>query len=341
MTILIIWMLVGLSILVMKPFLAALIWATMVAVATWPMMLAVQRRLWNKRSLATLVMTGGMMLIFVVPFALAIGTLVVHIDDITGWVKSFDVKMLETPPEWVAKIPVVGEKLATAWRDLAASADLPGKIAPYVAGLVSWLLGQLGGLGSIMLQFVLTVAITAILYMKGEVTAGAVRRFAFRLGEARGESAVVLASQAIRGVALGVVVTAIAQSVLGGIGLAVAGVPYAALLTAAMFMLAVAQIGAGPVLFGAVIWLFWRGDTGWGIAMLVWTILVTALDNVLRPVLIKRGADLPLLLIFSGVIGGLITFGLVGLFIGPIVLAVSYTLVSAWMDEDPATGERR
>jgi len=149
---------------------------------------------------------------------------------------------------------------------------------------------------------------------------------------------VVLAAGAIRGVALGVVVTAIAQSALGGIGLAVVGVPYVALLTAAMFMLAVAQIGPAPVLVSAVIWVFWKGDTSWGIALLVWTIVVTAMDNFLRPVLIRKGADLPLLLIFAGVIGGLLAFGLLGIFIGPIVLAVSYTLVAAWVDAEPLAG---
>lgn len=328
-------LLIALSFWILKPFLPALIWATMVAVATWPMMLAVQARLWRRRWLAVLVMTVGMLLVFVIPFSLAIGTLVAHTDDITGWVKSVDVHALETPPDWVARIPVGGGQLDSAWRDIASTADLGGKVAPYAAALGTWFLGQLGGFGAVLLQFLLTVGITALLYAKGEIAARGVLRCARRIGGDRGEGAVVLASQAIRGVALGVVVTALAQSILGGIGLAIVGVPYAAVLTAVMFMLAVAQIGAGPVLACAVIWVFWKGDTGWGIALLVWTIIVTGMDNVLRPILIRKGADLPLILIFVGVIGGLISFGLVGLFIGPIVLAVSYTLIAAWIDEAP------
>ena len=143
----------------------------------------------------------------------------------------------------------------------------------------------------------------------------------------------ILASKAIRGVAMGVVITAVIQAILGGLGLAIAGVPYAAVLTAGMFMLAVAQIGVGPVLICAVVWLFWKDQTGWAVGLLVWTILVTASDNFIRPMLIKRGVDLPMLLILVGVIGGLIAFGLVGSFIGPMVLAVTYTLVSAWVKE--------
>jgi len=139
-------------------------------------------------------------------------------------------------------------------------------------------------------------------------------------------------------VALGVVVTALVQSLLGGIGLAIAGVPFAAVLTAVMFMLAVAQIGAVPVLVCALVWLWFQGSTGWFFALLVWTLIVGSLDNVLRPILIKKGADLPLLLIFAGVIGGLISFGLLGLFVGPVLLAVAYTLLDAWVSEAPEAG---
>ena len=162
--------------------------------------------------------------------------------------------------------------------------------------------------------------------MTGEDAARWVRRFGRRLAGERGDHVVRLAGQAIRGVALGVVVTAFVQSVLGGIGLAIAGVPFAAVLTAVMFMLALAQIGAVPVLLGGLAWLWWQGDTGWLVALLIWTIVVGSLDNILRPVLIRKGADLPLLLIFAGVIGGLFAFGLLGLFVGPVLLAVAYTL---------------
>jgi predicted PurR-regulated permease PerM len=135
-----------------------------------------------------------------------------------------------------------------------------------------------------------------------------------------------------------VVVTALAQSILAGFGLAMVGVPYAALLTAVIFMLTIAQIGAGPILIPTAIWLFWKGSMGWGIAFSVWAIFVMSMDGFMRPILIRRNANLPLLLIFAGVIGGLISFGIIGLFIGPVLLAVSYTLMKAWVDEK-ATAE--
>jgi len=134
-----------------------------------------------------------------------------------------------------------------------------------------------------------------------------------------------------------VVVTALAQSVLGGIGLAVAGIPFAAVLTAVMFMLAIAQVGPLLVLVPSVVWLYWNDGTGWGTFLLVWTVVVGAMDNVLRPILIRKGADLPLLLIFSGVVGGLMAFGLIGIFVGPVVLAVAYTLLAAWVSVERLT----
>jgi len=132
-------------------------------------------------------------------------------------------------------------------------------------------------------------------------------------------------------VALGVVVTAIVQSAAAGIGLAVSGVPYVTVLTAVIFMLCIAQLGPVLVLAPAVGWLYWSGDPVWGTVLLVWTVLVGGLDNVLRPILIKRGADLPLLLIFAGVIGGLVSFGIIGLFVGPVILAVTYRLLESWV----------
>jgi predicted PurR-regulated permease PerM len=194
-------------------------------------------------------------------------------------------------------------------------------------------LAQVGGIGGMLIQFLLVVIIAAILFSGGENAARMVRRFGGRLAGERGENSVVLAGQAIRGVALGVGVTAIVQTVLGGVGLALAGVPFASLLSAVMLMLCIAQLGPMLVLLPAVGWMYWMGDNGWATALLVWSLVVGNLDNFLRPMLIRRGADLPLLLIFAGVIGGMLSFGLIGIFVGPVVLAVTYTLTLAWIED--------
>jgi predicted PurR-regulated permease PerM len=182
-----------------------------------------------------------------------------------------------------------------------------------------------------VVQFLLTVVIAAVLFSGGEKVAGAVRRFAHRLAGQRGEDAAILAAKTIRGVALGIVVTALLQSLVAGIGLMVAGVPAAGLLAAVIFILALAQLPVLLVLGPAVIWLYWKGEPVWGTVLLVWTIAVMGIDNFVRPFLIRKGIDLPLLLILTGVIGGLIAFGILGLFIGPVVLAVTYRLLEAWV----------
>ncbi len=325
------------SVWILRPFLAPVIWATMIVVSTWPLMLAVQRRLWAKRSLAVTVMTIALLLVFVAPFSAAIGTIVSHADELASWAKNLRGLKVPAAPDWVAKAPVVGEQATAFWNEYAAKGveDLDEVVAPYTGRVVRWFVAEVGGIGLVSVQFLLTVVIAAIMYSLGESWAAWVRRFGRRLMGERGDTVVRLAGQAIRGVALGVVVTAFVQAVLGGLGLLVAGVPFAAVLTAVMFMLAVAQIGAVPVLLGALVWLWFQGSTGWFVALLVWTVIVGSLDNVLRPILIKKGADLPLLLIFAGVIGGLVSFGLLGLFVGPVVLAVAYTLLDAWVAEVP------
>jgi predicted PurR-regulated permease PerM len=134
-------------------------------------------------------------------------------------------------------------------------------------------------------------------------------------------------------------VTALAQTVFGGLGLVIAGVPFAGVLTGAMLLLSIAQIGVVPVLGCAVAWLYWSGESGWGTFLLVWTIVGGTMDNFLRPILIRKGADLPLLLVFAGVIGGLVAFGLLGIFVGPVVLAVADALLRAWIDADTIQDE--
>lgn len=241
-------------------------------------------------------------------------------------------------PDWIAGRPLVGPRVAAAWQQFADAGreGLSARLAPYAADTVRWFVGQAGSIGRVVVEVLLTVVVAAILYANGEYTAGAVRRFARRLAGQQGDDVAVLAARAIRGVALGVVVTALLQSALAGVGLAVAGVPAVAILTAVIFILCSAQLGPFLVLVPSVVWLYWSDQTLWGTFLLVWAIPVLIMDNFLRPVLIRRGADLPLLLIFAGVIGGLIAFGVIGLFIGPVALAVTYTLLGAWVNGEEA-----
>ncbi|MGH8432867.1 MAG: AI-2E family transporter YdiK [Solimonas sp.] len=328
---------IGGSLWILRPFLPAIIWAAMLAIATWPLFRSLQARLWNSRALAVTVMTLAILLIFVVPFWLAIGTIVRHSAQIIEWGEHLAATGLPPPPGWVESLPLIGAKAASVWRDIAND-DLPELLErgrPYAGMITRGFVEAMGSFGAVLLQFLLTVAIAAILYAQGETAATMARRFGSRLAGARGEQAVVLAGQAARGVALGVVVTAFIQSGIGAFGLFVAGVPFASVFSALMFMLCIAQLGPGLVLIPAVIWLLATGDTGWGIFLGIVSVAAISIDNFVRPILIRRGVELPLLLILSGVVGGLLAFGLIGIFLGPMILAVAYTLFQAWLSEAP------
>jgi predicted PurR-regulated permease PerM len=321
---------------ILKPFIGALLWSTMIVVATWPLMLALQKRLWGKRALAVTVMTIALLLVLIVPLTIAVLTIVDNAPQIAGWLKSVADFEMPHVPEWVAKIPLVGDRIMVFWDQIAAEgiASLLKRLQPYAGALTSWFVSEMGGVGMLLVQFLLVIFISAIMYAFGETAASAVKRFGRRLAGDRGIDTVTLGAQAIRGVALGVVVTALVQSVLGGIALAITGVPFAAVLTALMFMLCIAQLGPVLVLVPAIGWLYWSGANVAGTVLLVISLVVGTLDNFLRPFLIKKGADLPLLLILAGVIGGLVAFGLIGIFVGPLVLAVAYKLLGAWMAEE-------
>lgn len=323
------------SFVVLRPFLAATVWAITLVVATWPLLVGLQALMGGRRAPAVAVMTLGLLLIVVLPLVAAIGAIVANSDRIMVLIAAAPDFRLPTPPDWLADIPLVGAAAAARWQRLADSAagDLLREAKPYVGTIMQWFVGAAGGVGSLFVHLLLTIAIAAVLYASGETAADWCRRFGRRLAGVRGVEIVGLAGKAIRSVALGVVVTALAQTLVAGIGFALAGVPRPGILSAVVLLLCIAQLGPALAMVPAVIWLFATGATLSGAVLAVFTVMALTLDNFLRPILIKRGADLPILLILVGVIGGLLSYGLLGLFLGPVVLAVAYTLLQHWMED--------
>jgi Predicted permease len=323
---------------IVQPFILGFAWAGTVVVATWPLLLRLQKLLFGRRGPAVLVMTLLLFLLFIIPIALLINSLVDSSGPVIRAVTSGDLTLPDLA--WLNGIPVIGTKLYSGWHSLLemGGSAIMAKVRPYIGTTTTWFVGQAAHIGRFMMHCALMLVFSALLYWRGERVALGVRHFASRLAGQRGDAAVLLAAQAVRAVALGVVVTALAQAVLGGIGLAISGVPYATVFTVIMLMTCLAQLGPLLVLVPCIIWLYWTGDTTWGTVLLVWSCVVGTMDNVIRPILIRMGADLPLILILSGVIGGLIAFGMIGLFIGPVLLAVTWRLFSAWVHEVPPPG---
>jgi predicted PurR-regulated permease PerM len=321
------------SLWTLLPFLNGLIWAMTIAIATWPMLLRVQQLAGGRRWLAVAIMTVLVLLVFIVPLALAISSLLDAAQRSHAVINDFIAHGLGPPPAWIAKVPVVGSEAAAKWQTLSDGGPtaLAQFVQPYAGAAATWAIGATGGLAKPILLVVLIVILVMILYAQGETAAAGVLAFAHRLGGETGRRTVILAGQAVRSVALGVVATALIQALLAGAGLWLCGIPHPGLLTALAFMLGVAQVGPSLVLVPSIGWLYWSGSTGWGTTLLIWSLPVAALDNVVRPLFIRRGVQLPLLLIIAGVIGGLISFGLVGLFVGPVILAATYTLAKDWI----------
>lgn len=325
---------------IMRPFIIAAIWAAMIVVATWPLLIRAQARLWGRRWLATTLLVALLVVSFMVPLVLAVGALAEHLDDILAFGQSVTSMRMPSLPAWITNLPYVGPRLETGWRELttASGQAIVSQVLPYVGGALGWVTTKAGSLGMLLLQSLLTLVIVTIMYQHGEAARDGVLRFLERLGGDRGDRALEVAGRAIRGVALGVVVTAVVQSVMTAIGLAVAGIPFVAVLTIAAFVLSVSQIGTLPILLPATIWLWYTGETSWAVALAIWSVFILNIDNFLRPYLIQRGARLPLMLIFVGVIGGLLAFGMLGIFVGPVVLAVTYELLVEWVGDDDEVG---
>jgi len=324
---------------IMLPFLSATLWATMFVISTWPLLLRLQSSFGGRRGLAAAVMIVALLLVLVIPLSLSVGVLIDRMDTIAAKVDSLKTLQLPPPPDWVAQIPIRGPTLAAQWQQLAAEGpgSLAAHIAPYGDRALGWFAARIGGVGGILLQFLLTVIISAILYMNGETAARGVRKFVRRLAGPNGDRAAVLAAGTIRGVAMGVIVTAIVQTVVATAGLLIAAVPGTGLLAAVIMMLCMAQLGPVLVMLPAVVWKFHSGDSVGGFILLAFAIVAGTIDNFLRPFLIRKGADLPLLMIFAGVIGGMIGFGVMGVFIGPVILAVTYALLREWVAIKPET----
>jgi len=322
------------SLWVMLPFVLSVVWAATIVIATWPILATLQARFGGRRGAAVAVMVVALLALVVAPIWAGIAAVVSNADRIGELAHSLATDGFPPPPEWLHRVPILGERLVGRWQAYTGNPEaVVTRLQPYAQQTVQWIVSKAGDLGGVIVQLLLMVIVAGILYASGETAARGVLRFLRRLAGDRGENSGRLAAKAVRAVALGVVVTAVAQTVLSGAGLALAGVPHAGLLSAIVFVLCIAQIGPILVVAPATIWLYSSGSAGRGTLLLVISVVALTLDNVLRPILIKKGADLPLVLILSGVIGGVIGFGVIGLFIGPVLLAVTWTLLVAWVGD--------
>lgn len=333
LSLLLLTIMIATSFWIFKPFLPSIIWGGMIVISTWQVMLKIQAKVGGRRWLATLIMLILMTSLLIVPLALAITSLVEVVQDFFANGQIMADLRIPPPPEWLGSIPVAGSKMVTSWKYYASinASDLYAKVLPHMNSIVSWFFSQAGSIGMIIIQCLLTIAVAAVTYMHGESAAKGIILFARRVAGSAGEEAVYQAAKAVKGVAAGVVGTSLIQALLGAVGLLIAGIKGTGVLALLIFIFSVGPAGPAIILLPVTGWLFMEDQIGMAIFMGIWTIVVSNIDSVIRPILIKAGGDFPFLLIFVGVVGGLLSFGVMGLFIGPVMLAVTYSLLGQWV----------
>lgn len=328
--------LIALTYLIARPFLFGLFWAIMVVIATWPFMLWIQKRFSINRFLAVVIMTLLLVLVFVIPIGLVVYSITKNSSLLIEWTKNISHQPIPTL-DWLNSIPVVGSELYEKWQTTTNSSNsrvILRELQPYFGTIISWIITQFANFSVLILHVAVMIVFSALLFYKGENVAKYTLTFADRIAPHNGTYAVYLASQAIRAVALGIVVTALAQAVVGGLSLEFTGIRYAGLLTLVLFVCCVAQIGPLFVMVPAIIWQFYHLHIITGVLLIVVSIVLVTVDSIIRAALIKRGANLPFLLILCGVLGGILSFGIIGIFVGPVVFALSYKLINAWIAEE-------
>lgn len=326
--------------LVLRPFLSALMWAVILCYASWPAYDWLERRLGGRRTLTAILMTVAVALILVLPFVIVGFTLAENVSAWSQAIKEWVARGLPPPPSWVADLPMVGAELAARWRslDTAAGVTEVGRLVLNPLREAAITGGALIGRGTIELAF--SVFISFFVFRRGDELALGLRQALTRLIGPRARQFIAVAGGTIEGVVYGILGTALAQGVLAGMGFLVAGVPGALFLGLLTFFMSLIPMGPPFVWAPAVMWLASGEHYGAAVFMAIWGFFViSGIDNIIKPYLISRGSQMPFVLVFLGVIGGVIGFGFIGVFLGPVLLAVGFTLLLAWNRGEEIEGE--
>lgn len=330
-------LLLGGCLLVLLPFVSALLWAVVLSSSCWPLYRRLVKLLRGRQTLAALFMALAMICVILLPFVIVGATLADNVKELTTATRRWMDAGPPTPPGWLVKVPVVGRQAAEYWQSLAAdSAKLIEAAKPLIEPVSGGLLKIGLALGRGLFELALSILIAFFLFRDGDAAADRLGAAVERIAGERGRHLLAVAGNTVRGVVYGILGTALVQALMAGIGFYIAGVPGAALLALLTFFLSVVPVGPPLVWLPAALWLFHQGATGWGIFMLIWGVGVSSVDNVVKPWIISQGSAMPFLLIFFGVLGGALAFGFIGVFIGPTLLAVGYRLVQEWATQRAA-----
>lgn len=315
--------------LVLKLFALAILWATILCFATWPLRELILKWLRGRHNLTAGLMTVIIVIALFVPFFVAALTFTDNISSALQWLESHKDSAILPPPAWVAHIPLVGPKISEHWANLAQSAEpFVGQLTPFFQEAGLWLLKHSIYVAQGVFNLAMSVLIAFFLYRDGDGIIVNLRQAFQRISGDYAQHLLNVVKTTVQSVVYGTIGTALAQGVIAGIGFAIASVPSPMTLALLTFLLGFIPFGPPVIWVIASAWLFAAGHAGWGIFMIVYgTLCISGVDNVIKPWIISRGSKLSFIVTFVGVLGGIATFGFIGVFLGPTLLAVGYSLI--------------
>lgn len=318
--------------LVLQPFISAIVWAAVLAATTWPVFALLRRRLEGRSGLAATIVTLLILVVVVTPFVVVGATLAENFDRVSVFVRGFIEGGPPDLPGWVNKLPLFGERIAAYWASFAHdSSAMFVELKKFVEPMKDFALKGGAGIASGLFQLTLSVLIAFFFFRDGDAIVARLRGAVSRIAPDRGLHMLQVALATTRAVVYGILGTALAQGVLMAIGLWIAGVKAAPLLGLATFFLSPVPIGPPLIWIPAAAILIYQGETGWGIFLLLWgALVVSSVDNFIKPMIISRGSDLPFILVLLGVFGGVVAFGFIGVFLGPVLLALGFAMIKEW-----------
>jgi predicted PurR-regulated permease PerM len=322
--------------LVLRPFVSSVLWALVLSYTTWPLFLRVRHALRGHGALAALTMTVLLAVVIVVPVMVLGFSLGDNVAPVVDAGRRIMVEGLPDPPHWVASLPLIGGQVEAYLREMAHdSAKLMSVLAQLLDPLKSWLVSGGLKLGEGLLYLVLSVVLAFFFYRDGDAVSRGLDSALTRIAGARAARLKQVAGDTVASVVYGILGTGLAQGVMAALGLWIAGVPGSLLWGTLTFFLSVVPVGPPLVWISATVWLVFQGSIGWAVFMAVWGFFgISGIDNVVKPYLISRGSRLPFILTLLGVLGGALAFGIVGVFLGPTLLAVGFRLLQEWIARD-------
>jgi predicted PurR-regulated permease PerM len=324
---------IALCFTILRPFISPVMWGIILAITLFPACRRLSSALGDRVKLASTIISAVMLLLIILPSIQMVGSLVGGTKSISERIQSGEIRV-PPPPDDIDTWPLIGNSLKRVWDE--ASANLKATLSrfqPQLKAMSLWLLKAATGTALGLVQFALAIIISGIFMANARGSGNMAKTIFVRLAGERGAGFADIATKTVRNVVRGILGVAIIQALLAGIGFWVSGVPAAGLWAFICLFLAIIQIGLFPVVIPVVIYMFYSADTATAGLLTGWLILVSLLDNFLKPILLGRGAPVPMLVIFLGAIGGFLSMGFIGLFVGAVILSIGFKLLQAWLDE--------